>query len=58
MLSSSQLDHYHNKGYVVPEFRLDNETLDTIKGHHERLTPAGLNFETIAQVFWLMILPF
>ena len=38
MLSRSQLDHYHSKGYVVPEFRLDNETLDTIKGHHERLT--------------------
>lgn len=38
MLSSSQLDHYHSKGYVVPEFRLDNETLDTIKVHHERLT--------------------
>ena len=38
MLSSSQLDHYHSKGYVVPEFRLDNETLDNIKVHHERLT--------------------
>ena len=38
MLSSSQLDHYHREGYVVPEFRLDNETLDTIKVHHERLT--------------------
>ena len=37
MLSRSQLDHYHNEGYIVPDFRLDNETLDTIKGHHERL---------------------
>ena len=37
MLSRSQLDHYHNEGYIVPDFRLDNETFDTIKGHHERL---------------------
>ena len=37
MLSRSQLDHYHNEGYIVPDFRLDNETLDTIKGHHGRL---------------------
>jgi len=30
---------------VVPEFRLDNETLDTIKGHHERLTSRWPEFQ-------------
>ncbi len=45
MLSRSQLDDYHSKGYVVPEFRLDNETLDTIKGHHERLTSRWPEFQ-------------
>ena len=45
MLSRSQLDHYHSKGYVVPEFRLDNGTLDTIKGHHERLTSRRPEFQ-------------
>ena len=37
MLSPAQLDHYDTQGFVIPDFRLDNETLDTIKGHHERL---------------------
>ena len=37
MLSTTQLDHYHTQGFVIPDFRLDKETLDTIKGHHERL---------------------
>ena len=30
---------------MVPEFRLDNETLDTIKGHHERLTSRWPEFQ-------------
>ena len=37
MLSTTQLDHYHTQGFVIPDFRLDKEALDTIKGHHERL---------------------
>ena len=37
MLSTTQLNHYHTQGFVIPDFRLDKETLDTIKGHHERL---------------------
>ena len=37
MLSTTQVDHYHTQGFVIPDFRLDKETLDTIKGHHERL---------------------
>ena len=45
MLSRSQLDHYHSKGYVVPEFRLDSETLDTIKSHYERLTSRWPEFQ-------------
>jgi len=37
MLSATQVDHYNTQGFVIPGFRLDKETLDTIKGHHERL---------------------
>ena len=44
MLSTTQLDHYHTQGFVIPDFRLDKETLDTIKGHHERLITRSPEF--------------
>lgn len=37
MLSHDQVDHYHEKGYVVPEFRLPQETLESIRDDHSRL---------------------
>ncbi len=37
MLSTTQLEHYNTEGFVIPDLRLDKDTLDTIKGHHERL---------------------
>jgi len=37
MLSTTQLEHYNTEGFVIPDFRLDKDTLGTIKGHHERL---------------------
>jgi len=37
MLSPAQLDHYDTQGFVIPDFRLEEEVLGAIKGHHERL---------------------
>ena len=37
MLSDKQVDHYHEKGYVVPDFRLPRETLESIRDDHSRL---------------------
>ena len=37
MLSPAQLDHYDTQGFVIPDFRLEEEALGAIKGHHERL---------------------
>ena len=37
MLCTTQLKHYDSEGFVIPDFRLDKDTLVTIKGHHERL---------------------
>ena len=35
MLSASQVEQYREEGYVVPDFRLPDETVDAIRVHHE-----------------------
>ena len=37
MLSQAEIDHYHDKGYVIPDFRLPEETLAEIRSAHDRL---------------------
>ena len=37
MLTESELRNYHGKGFVVPDFRLSDETIDAIRADHERL---------------------
>ena len=37
MLSADEIEHYHNDGYVIPDFRLDDAVLDDIRTNHDRL---------------------
>ena len=37
MLSESQITQYHEDGYLIPNFRLDKQTLDDIKSAHTQL---------------------
>jgi hypothetical protein len=37
MLSDVEVQKYHEDGYVIPDFRLPDETLDEIRGAHGRL---------------------
>ncbi|MBX2825565.1 MAG: phytanoyl-CoA dioxygenase family protein [Gammaproteobacteria bacterium] len=37
MLTPEQLDHYHQQGYVTPDFRLSAEVVDEIREAHSRL---------------------
>lgn len=37
MLTEAELQQYHEDGYVVPNFRLPNETIDAIRDDHARL---------------------
>jgi hypothetical protein len=37
MLSEAQVAEYHDKGYVVPDYRLPEETLVRIRADHQRL---------------------
>jgi len=37
MLSESQIAQYHEDGYLIPNFRLSEQTLDDIKSAHARL---------------------
>lgn len=37
MLSESQLEHYHEEGFVVPDYRLPEQTLEAIRADHARL---------------------
>ena len=56
MITGQQLRRYHEDGYVVPDFRLDDEALAYIKSAHDRLLtkhpqfrdycPALLAFDT------------
>ena len=36
MLTVKQIDQYRRDGYVIPDFGLPTETIDTIKEHHQR----------------------
>jgi len=47
MLSSSEIESYHQDGFVIPDFRIDEETLEQIRSDHERLLkkhPEFLNY--------------
>ncbi|MCY3812666.1 MAG: phytanoyl-CoA dioxygenase family protein [Gammaproteobacteria bacterium] len=56
MLTDDEIHHYHDHGYVIPDFRLDDESLADIRGSHARLLakhpefndycPAVLAFDT------------
>lgn len=56
MLTEQQVDQYHQDGYVIPDFRLDDDTIDSISRAHDRLLvshpefvdycPALLAFDT------------
>ena len=37
MLSKSQIDQYHENGYLIPDFRLSDDTLNDIKSAHAKL---------------------
>jgi len=37
MLSKLQIDQYHENGYLIPDFRLSDDTLDDIKSAHAKL---------------------
>jgi ectoine hydroxylase-related dioxygenase (phytanoyl-CoA dioxygenase family) len=37
MLRQSEIEHYHQAGYVIPDFRLPDDTLDAIRAAHDRL---------------------
>lgn len=37
MLSASEIDHYAEHGYVVPDFRLPDSVLEDIRADHDRL---------------------
>ncbi|MEX2617057.1 MAG: hypothetical protein WD767_13255 [Alphaproteobacteria bacterium] len=37
MLTDAQIAQYREKGYVVPDYRLCEETLESIKKDHDRL---------------------
>lgn len=37
MLSPAQIDAYHERGYVVPDYRLSDDTLAEIRAQHTRL---------------------
>ncbi len=37
MLTQSQIEQYHENGYLIPDFRLDKITLDDIKTAHSQL---------------------
>ena len=47
MLSPREIEQYHEDGYVIPSFRLPEDMLEDIRGHHERLIdrhPEFLNY--------------
>ena len=44
MLTPDQIAQYHDKGYVVPDFRLPEETLESIRRDHDRLLAANPAF--------------
>ena len=37
MLSEAQVAEYHDKGYVIPDYRLPEDTLVRIRADHQRL---------------------
>ena len=47
MLNSSEIESYHQDGFVIPDFRIDEQTLEQIRSDHERLLkkhPEFLNY--------------
>ena len=56
MLSEAEIERYHEDGYVIPDFRLNDEQLQSIRKTHDLLIdkypefrgycPAVLAFET------------
>ena len=45
MLTQEQVTQYHRDGYVVPDFRLPPETLDSIRADHARLVNCHPEFD-------------
>ena len=36
-LSKQEIEHYHEAGYVIPDYRLPEETLESIRADYDRL---------------------
>ncbi|MEM9059199.1 MAG: phytanoyl-CoA dioxygenase family protein [Pseudomonadota bacterium] len=50
MLTQSQIDTYHEKGYVVPDYRLPQEQLEEIRNRHSDLLRRHPEFRDNASV--------
>ena len=57
MLSEAQVAHYQENGFVIPDYRLSEETLSAIRDDHDRLLrrhPEFHNYcpQLLAWEFW------
>ena len=44
MLSPDQIHQYHEQGYVIPDYRLSDDTIEEIKIAHKRLIAKSPQF--------------
>ena len=44
MLTSDQVLHYHENGYIVPDYRLPDKVLADIRSGHDRLVSRNPQF--------------
>ena len=44
MLSDEQIRHYHEEGYVIPDYRVPQETISNIREHHTRFLESHPHF--------------
>ena len=45
MLTSSQVDQYHRDGYVIPDYRVKENTIEAIRSDHSRFVERYPEFE-------------
>lgn len=45
MLTAQQVNQYHESGYITPDFRLPDHTIDEIRDHHDRLLSKHPEFD-------------
>ena len=44
-LSKQEIEHYHEAGYVIPDYRLPEETLESIRADYDRLLARHPEFQ-------------